>query len=275
MHTLTATTTTTASAATGRRPSRLALVAHLARDEQRAFFRNRSRAFFSFALPLVFLVVFNAINGGHRIDERGNISYATWFVPGILAYAVIMTTFTNLATSIVVQRDQGVLKRMRTTPMPAWTFLAARIVAAAATTALMVAVTLALGTMAYGVEVRAETLPGLVVGLLAGTACFTSLGIALTTMIRNGDGAPAVVNVAILPLTFISGIWMVLDNAPAWLARLADVFPVKAFADLLQRAFDPATAGPGLFGHDLLVLAAWTAFGIVAGLRWFRWESRR
>lgn len=86
--------------------------------EQRAFWRNRTRAFFSVGLPLMFLVVFNALNGSHHIDELGGITYATWFVPGILAHGLMMATFSNLAVSITVARDTGVLKRLRGTPLP-------------------------------------------------------------------------------------------------------------------------------------------------------------
>ena len=250
----------------------LGLVLRQVRFEQRAFWRNRTRAFFSVAFALVFLVVFNAINGGHRIDELGGISYATWFVPGILAYGLIMATFQNLATSTAIARDAGVLKRLRGTPLPAWAFLAGRILATLVTAAILVAATLALGVFAYGVEIRTATLPGLVLTLVLGSACFTSLGLAVTTIIPNAEAAPAITNVLILPLTFISGIWMVLAHAPAWLSTTARIFPVRALAHGLQTAFDPATPGHGVVGGDLLVLGAWTLAAVAVSLRWFRWE---
>jgi ABC-2 type transport system permease protein len=243
--------------------------------EQRAFWRNRSRAFFSVAFPLVFLVVFNAINGGDHIQELGGISYATWFVPGILAYGIIMATFTNLAVSMAISRDSGVLKRLRGTPLPTWVFMGARIVSTLVTALVLTVVTLALGVFAYDVDIRTSTLLGLVLTLVVGSVCFTTLGLAISTVIPNADAAPAITNVTILPLTFISGIWMVLAGAPSWLTTLAKVFPVRALAHGLQHAFDPATTGAGVVGTDLMVLGIWIVVGLVVIARRFRWESAR
>lgn len=159
--------------------------------------------------------------------------------------------------------------------MPPWAYLAARVLGAVVTTSILVAATLGLGVVAYGVDVRTATLPGLLAGLVLGTVCFTSLGIAVTSVIRNADTAPAVVNVLILPLTFVSGIWMTLEGAPSWLTTVAGWFPVRALAHQLQTAFHPGTAGPGLVGRDLAVLAAWTVVGALVAARRFRWESAR
>jgi ABC-2 type transport system permease protein len=243
--------------------------------EQRAFWRNRSRAFFSVAFPLVFLVVFNAINGGHHIEELGGISYSTWFVPGILAYGIIMATFTNLAVSTTISRDSGILKRLRGTPLPTWAFMGARIASTLVTAVVLVAVTLALGVFAYDVDIRTSTLLGLVLTLVLGSVCFTALGLAISTVIPNADAAPAITNLVILPLTFISGIWMVLSGAPGWLTTLAKVFPVRALAHGLQFAFDPATTGSGVVGDDLAVLGIWIVVALVVIARRFRWESTR
>lgn len=255
--------------------SDLRLVAHQIRFEQRAFWRNRSRAFFSVGFPLLFLVVFNAMNGSHHIAEMGNISYATWFVPGILAYGLIMATFTNLAVSTAIARDNGILKRIRGTALPAWAFIAGRIGSTLVTSSVLVAATLGLGVFTYDVQIRSTTLLGLVLTLVFGSVCFTTLGLAATAMIPNADAAPAIVNLLILPLTFISGIWMVLTDAPGWLDTTAKIFPVRALAHGLQYAFHPATVGTGVVGIDLMILAIWTVVGLRICQRWFRWESRR
>lgn len=255
--------------------SDLRLVATQIGFEQRAFWRNRTRAFFSVVFPLVFLVVFNAINGSHHISELGGISYSTWFVPGILAYGLIMATFTNLATSVAVSRDAGILKRIKGTPLPRWVFMAGRIGSTLVTAAVLVGATLLLGSLAYDVQIRTSTLPALIVTVAVGSICFTTLGLAATTVIPNADAAPAVLNILVLPLTFISGIWMVLSGAPGWLDLTAKIFPVRPLAHSLQHAFHPATTGAGFVWSDLAVLAAWTLGGLVVCLRWFRWESRR
>ncbi len=242
--------------------------------EQLAFWRNRSRAFFSIAFPLVFLVVFNAINGNHTIEEMGDIAYATWFVPGILAYGLIMATFTNLATSIAVSRDAGVLKRIQGTPLPNWVYMAGCIGSTLITAVVLVAATLALGAFAYDVEVRIATLPALSVVIVLGSICFTILGLAATTIVPNADAAPAILNLLVLPLTFISGIWMVIEGAPAWLSTTAKLFPVRPLAHSLQVAFHPATQGSGFVGSDLVTLALWSVAGMVVCLKWFRWEAK-
>ncbi len=243
--------------------------------EQRSFWRNRARAFFAFALPLMFLVIFASLNKGNRIDSRGGIAADLFVVPGLLAYGVIMATFTNLATELAASRELGVLKRMRGTPLPRWAFLGGRIGSAVLTAAAVIAVTLAVARLAYSVPVRAETLPGLVLALVVGTACFSALGIGVNRLIPNGDAAPAVANGLILPLTFISGVWGDFGGLPTWLHRIAQVFPIEHLANSLQVAFDPRTAGPGIVWGDVLALAAWGAVGVVAGVRYLQREKLR
>lgn len=241
--------------------------------EHRSFWRNRSRAFFSFVLPLMLLVIFGSLSNGQRVAERGSIPYTTVFVPGILAYGIITATFSNLAASLTLLRDQGVLKRMRGTPLPAWAYLAGRIGSSTLAMFELVAVTLAVGWAAFGTVVRASTLPGLGLALLAGMVCFTALGVAVTAIIPNADAAQPITAALVLPLTFISGIFFVSEREPRWLVHVAAVFPVKALADALQFAFDPRHSGVGIAGHDLIVLALWAAAG-VASMRFFRWEPR-
>jgi ABC-2 type transport system permease protein len=248
----------------------LALAAWQVRYEQRASWRNRARAFFAFLMPIMFLVVFASIFGNSTISSREGIPYNDFFVPGILAYGIIATTFFNIAISTAILRDQGVLKRMQGTPLPRWAYVAGRIGSAGVTTLAITVLTLAIGRVGYGVHVRGATVPGFLVALVLGTACFTTLGIGIVGFIRNADAAPAVLNVAILPLTFISGIWFSTDNQPAWLRHVAEVFPVHALADALQYAFNPHTTGSGIKGADAGTLAIWLAVGVVLMLRFLR-----
>jgi ABC-2 type transport system permease protein len=248
----------------------LGLALWQARYELRAFARNRGRGLFTFAFPLMFLVIFASLNQGVQISKRGNISYNDFFVPGILAYAVISTTFVNIAISTAILRDEGVLKRMQGTPLPRWAYVAGRIGSTVVIVFLMSAVTLALGNIAYGVTIRGDTLPAVLVALLLGTAAFTTLGIGIVRFIPNAEAAPAVVNLAILPLTFISGIWFVTDGMPKWLLDIAKIFPVRALADSLQYAFDPRTTGGGFKADDLRTLAIWVVVGTVLMIRFLR-----
>jgi ABC-2 type transport system permease protein len=248
----------------------LGLVAWQVRYEQRAYWRNRGRGIFTFVFPLMFLVIFGSLDKAAHISSRGGIPYDTFFVPGILAYGVIATTFVNMAISTAILRDKGVLKRMQGTPLPRWAYVAARIGSTLVIVLLMTAITLTLGVAAYGVHIRVATLPGLVATLVLGTAAFTALGIGITRFIPNAEAAPVVVNLVILPLTFISSIWFPSDGMPKALVDIAKIFPIRALADGLQYAFDPRTVGSGLNGQDLRTLAIWTAVGIFMMLRFLR-----
>jgi ABC-2 type transport system permease protein len=248
----------------------LGLVSWQIRYEQRAYWRNRGRGIFTFAFPLMFLVIFGSLDKGAHISTRGGIPYDTFFVPGILAYGVIATTFVNMAISTAILRDQGVLKRMQGTPLPRWAYVAARIGSTLAIVMLMTVITLALGVVAYGVHVRGSTVPALLLTLALGTAAFTPLGIGITRFIPNAEAAPVVVNLVILPLTFISSIWFPTDGMPTALIDIAKLFPIRALADGLQHVFDPRTVGVGWSGQDLGTLAIWTVLGVFLMLRFLR-----
>ncbi len=248
----------------------LSLVVWQVRYELRAFVRNRGRGLFTFFFPLMFLVIFASIFRHQHIAGRGGISYDDYFVPGILAYAVISTTYVNMAINTSVLRDEGILKRMQGTPLPRWAYIAGRLGATIVIVIAMCAVTIGLGAAVYGVHVRGATLPAVIVALLLGTAAFTTLGIGIVRFIPNAESAPAIVNFSILPLTFISGIWFVTDGMPGWLSTVAKIFPVRALADALQHAFDPLTTGSGFKGSDLLNLLIWTAVGLYLMIRFLR-----
>ncbi|MBV8953431.1 MAG: ABC transporter permease [Solirubrobacterales bacterium] len=248
----------------------LGLVGWQIRYEQRAYWRNRGRAIFSFVFPLMFLVIFASINTGTRLASRQGLPYNDFFVPGILAYGVIATTYVNMAIGTAILRDEGILKRMQGTPLPRWAYVAARIGSTVTIVFVMTALTLGLGAAAYGVHVRASTLPGLLMTLILGTTAFTTLGIGVTRFIPNAEAAPVFVNLSVLPLTFISSIWFPADNMPQALKTIAGIFPIRPLAEGLQYAFDPRTTGAGLRGRDLIALAIWSLIGISLMLRFLR-----
>jgi ABC-2 type transport system permease protein len=248
----------------------LGLVAWQIRYEQRAFWRNRGRGIFTFVFPLMFLVIFASLDKSAHIKELGGISYDTFFVPGILAYGVITTTYVNMAMSTAILRDQGILKRMQGTPLPRWAYIAARIGSTVGLVLAMTAITLALGALAYGVHIRASTLPGLIGTLVLGTAAFTTLGIGVARFIPNAEAGPVIVNLTVLPLTFISSIWFPPTAMPKTVNDIAKVFPIRPLADGLERAFNPFTTGVGFSGQDLRTLAIWTVVGIFLMVRFLR-----
>jgi ABC-2 type transport system permease protein len=253
----------------------LAIATRQLRFEQRAFWRNPAGAVFTFAFPLLFLVIFSTLNSGQRIAERGNITFVTFFVPGIVAFGLISACYTNLAIRMTMSRDLGILKRVRGTPVPTWAYLGGQVGSSIAITFVLLFVTVGLGVVAFGVDFRTSTVPGLVVTLALGAACFCALGLAVSGLCPNADAAPAIVNFSVFPLLFVSGIFFPLDNAPRWLTTVAKAFPIERLADGLQYAFDPRTPGPGFDRADLVALAAWTVAGALLALRLFRWDPAK
>jgi ABC-2 type transport system permease protein len=171
-------------------------------------------------------------------------------------------------------RDTGVLKRLQGTPLPTGVMLGGRIGSALIVAAVVSVLSLTCGALFFGVDVHAATLPGLVLALATGTACFTALGIGIVRVIPNADAAPAVVNGLLIPLTFISGVWGPTAGEPAWLLHIAQVFPVEHLAHWLRSCIDPRTAGPGIDGNDLMLLAVWTFAGARLTQRFLRATMR-
>ncbi|HVM12249.1 MAG TPA: ABC transporter permease [Actinomycetota bacterium] len=246
------------------------------RYEHRAFRRNPASAVFTFAFPLMFLVIFNLIFGNLEIRVAGGTTTAsTFYVPAIAAFSIITTCFTNLAMRLTFDRDQGRLKRIRGTPLSTGAFLAGKILHVIALAIVLVAIVTLFGMIFYGVRAPTGSLPAVLVTLAVGAAAFCALGIAITAAIPNADAAPAVVNATILPLLFVSDVFIRLDQAPPWLRTLGDLFPVKHLSQALQTAYDPFLSGPGFEWGHLGAIAAWGAAGLVVALRTFSWEPRR
>jgi ABC-2 type transport system permease protein len=251
------------------------LLLHQFRYDQKTFWRDPTAVFFTVALPLIFLVIFVSIFGNNPIEVDGRmVKGATYYVPGILALAVISATFFNLAISVTTLRERGVLKRVRSTPLPPWVFMAGRILTVTVVTLLLVVVVTVIGRLVYGVELPTSTLPGLLATVVLGTAAFAALGFALTAVIPTESAAPAITNAVVLPLYFFSGIFIPNEDIPAGMRFIGDLFPVKHLFEGLLTAFNPATEGAGLEPVHLAVLAAWGLVGLLVAVRSFRWAPR-
>ena len=245
--------------------SGLALAVRQARYENRAFWRNPPAAFFTFAFPLLFMVIFNVIFG----EEA-----AQFFTPAIIVFAVVTATFTNLAMNITFARDTGVLKRIRGTPLPAWAYLAGRIGHAIAVTMLLVVIVMAAGNFLYDVPVPWDAVPALLLLLAVSAAAFSALGLALAGVMPNADASPAIVNAIVLPVLFISNVFLQMENAPDWLNTVSFLLPVRHVADALHELY-ASGADAGIPWTELGVIGLWGVFGVVVALRFFSWEPRR
>ncbi len=244
------------------------------RADLKVFVRNPAALFFTAILPVIFLTLFVAIFGNERAEEFGNIRVATLQVPAFIALAVVSASFVGLAIGLTGLREDGVLKRVRGTPAAPWLVFAGRIGTAYVSALAVTAILCAIGAVAFGVSIPTRTLPGLLVTLLVGAGAFCALGIAMTRLIPSEEAAPAITNAVVLPLYFVSGVFVPVSELPDVLRTIAGIFPVKAFVDALTVAFDPATTGVGFAGGDLLVLAAWGAAGLLLAVRTFGWTPR-
>lgn len=242
------------------------------RYENRAFWRNPAAAFFTFAFPLLFMVIFNVLFGG--TDAPRGMRPADFFTPAISVFAVVTATFTNLAMTVSIARDDGVLKRVRGTPLPIWAWIFGRVVHAVFIAGLLVALITAFGSLVYDVAFPWERLGWLALTLAVAAAVFCVLGLAMTIFIPNADAAPAIVNAVVLPLFFISNVFIRMDAAPGWIDALSHLFPVRHFADALLAiwGFVPGQV-PDL--DALAVMAGWGVAGTLLVLLKFRWEPRR
>lgn len=245
--------------------SDLALAARQVRYENRAFWRNPPAAFFTFVFPLVFMVVFNVLFGEGA---------ARFFTPAIIVFAVVTATFTNLAMTVAIARDEGILKRVRGTPLPAWAYFAGRIGHAVLIAFLLVVIVAAFGAVLYGVDVPWGALPAMLLVLVVSAATFSALGMAVAGFMPNADAAPAIVNAIVLPVLFVSNVFIDMSNAPAWLDTLSHLFPVRHFADAMLGLYREGAAAvwPWL---EIGVIVAWGAIGVLVALRFFSWEPRR
>jgi len=244
----------------------LALTWRQYRLERRMFWRNPSAAFFNFVLPLLFLGLFGAIFAGSQTD-------LDVIVPGIAGMSVMTTTFVALAMNMVYLREQGVLKRLRGTPLPSGAYLGGLAAHAITNTAIQLSIVIAAGALLFGVGLPENWLM-LGVFVAAGVVCLGSLGVALSHAIPNFDSAPAYVNAIFLPVIVISGVFYDAENAPAFMRDLAQVLPLTHLIDGLSAAL---VTGAPFADHlsDLAVVLAWAALGAVLAVRGFSWEARR
>ena len=248
----------------------VALVLHQAQYDVRGFLRNRQARFFTLVLPLLFLVIFVGVFGNDLVGPK-QVKAATYYVPGISALAVIAASFVNLVITIVVLREGGILKRRRATPVPALSLIVARTLMAIGISLTSMAVLMLLGRFAYGVHLPTRALPGVLITAVVGSISFCLLAYAFSTAIANEDAAQPMVQAVMLPLYFISGVFIAPTEIPPWLHHVAEVFPVEHLASGLHHAFDPAVTGIGIVWSDLGVLALWGAVGLVVALRRFSW----
>jgi ABC-2 type transport system permease protein len=255
----------------------LRMTLHQFRFDALAFLRNRQSQFFTLVLPVLFLVIFASVFGGHHSVKvpGGRLKTSVSYVPGIITLGIIAASFINLVISVTAQRESGILKRRRATPVPAAVIIAGRALTAVVAAFVITGVLLAIGWAAYGASVPGRTGPALLVTVAIGALSFCCLGYALTSFIHDEDAAQPATQALVLPLYFISGVFVAATALPHWLVDIADVFPVRHLAAALLTAYNPHTTGAGFAATDLLIVAAWGIGGLLIALLKFSWVPQR
>ncbi|MET0145455.1 MAG: ABC transporter permease [Ilumatobacteraceae bacterium] len=242
----------------------------------RTFCRTPIAVFFTIALPLIMLVLFNALFGDSTVDTgSGSWPLSQFYVAGLAAFTAVSATFTNLANTVPIRRDEGVLKRWRGTPLPAWTYLAGLIGSTIVLALAGVITMLALGVVAYDLEIEAVKVPAMILTFLVGVASFAALGMAVAGLCPSASAASAVANAIVLPMAFVSDVFIAIEDPPAWLDTIGDVLPLKPFVQSFQDTLNPAVDAPAFRWGAMARVATWGVIGLVVALRWFRWEPSR
>jgi len=255
------------------RPSSLSLLVSQTQYQNRIFFRNPMAAFFTLFFPLMIFVVFSLVFGNQEIDYLG-ITMAQYYAPAMAVFAAVSATYTNLAVTTAYQRDQGILKRVRGTPLPAAVYMGGKIISAIFVATIAVIIMMTIGTAFYGVQIYAATLPAAIVTFIIGVASFAALGMLIAAVVSSGEAATAVTNATLLPLAFFSGVFIVpTEDAPAWLDTVANIFPLKHFAEPFIAAFNPLTEGSGWDWVSLGYMALWGVVAVFLAIRYFKWET--
>jgi ABC-2 type transport system permease protein len=236
--------------------------------EQRSFWRSAEYALFTFALPLALLLLIGSTTATGDLPGT-NVDRHMIFVPSMIAFGVIVAAYVNLGAKLATLRHDGVLKRIRTTPLPAGAYLCGVLGSTAATTLAITACVMALGAAAFGAVPRASGLPEIAGGLVLGVACFGSLGLALSAVAGSAESAAPIANASYLPLAIVSGIFATALRLPHWLSVAVGLFPVRALAQVLQQGYTPVAHAPPT---DWLVLLAWTAAACAFTAWRFRWQ---
>jgi ABC-2 type transport system permease protein len=243
----------------------VALAWHQYRLERRMFWRNPTAAFFNFLLPLLFLALFGAIFAG----DQKNLDV---LIPGIAGMSIMATTFSSLTMNLTFLREQGVLKRMKGTPLPEGSYLLGIFGNAVANAIIQLTLVIVAGDLIFGTGWPKDWIE-LVVYVTAGVVCLAALGVAWSHVIPNYDAAAAYSNIVFLPVIFISGVFYDVDNAPQFLLHIAQVLPLVHIIDGLSGALvSGRSLGDNASG--LCVVCIWALIGLFFAVRGFRWESR-
>jgi ABC-2 type transport system permease protein len=241
----------------------------------RSLLRTPRGSFFTFIFPLIFLLIFDAANQGSKITVTGgDVDFVQFYTPGIAVFAVAISCYQGLIILVANLRDQGILKRVRGTPLPPWIYITSLLSSAILAGVMSVVLMFVVAVPAFGVHVYPKLLPAAAVTLLLGGAAISALGLAVSCFVDRPESAQPIASLTFFPILFVSGVFYPLETAPDWLQTVAHIFPLSHLAQGFEACFSPHTTGYGFSAQHLAVLAAWWLGATVVAVRNFRWEKR-
>ncbi len=253
-------------------PSPLGLVGAQFQHTQAILWRDLSSVFFAVAFPVILVAVIPTVNGGGDREMPTGQPLGTFFAATMAIYGAAVTAYVNMPQGLAEDRERGVLKRMRATPLPTWALLSGRILGALVVSLLTLAGIVILAAVMYRPPVPPGWPAGVITFVVA-TVCFAVVGLAVATLVRTAQAGVGVALGTLLPLSFISDIFVVGVTFPAWLDTIAWIFPLRHASRAMTDVTVPGAGAWDLAWQHLGVMLAWTAVGaLVIALR-FRWES--
>jgi ABC-2 type transport system permease protein len=259
------------SAAPRSRPAPL-LAARQVRYQLLLLARSPFGIFLTLVVPLLLLVSLNLIIPSNAAIAWGPGHYAQFLTPAISAFCLLSACYVTTITSVVLAREDGILKRLRGTPLPAWTYLAGRGGTAALTAIVSAGLIIAVGVVFFHVTIIWRAFGYFAAAAGLGIACFFLLGVAVTTLIPRSDTALPVAFGTMLPLAFISNVFFSAAHAPPWLNHVASAFPVAPVARAMEAGFNPATRSWPMPGTGLAAVLGWSLAAAAVIALAFRWE---
>ena len=209
------------------------LFIHELRTEQLLFWRNREAAFFTFFLPVIFFLIFGVVYGNDHITQEHNVRAAAFLEAGMIGYGVAATVFRRSRDHAGRTARVGVLKRIRSTPLPAMAYLLAVLASTFVVFLIEAVLIVAIGRVLFSVAVP-DRLLSLLVVLLLGALCFAAMGLGITGLVRSSEGSSAVINAVYLPMAIISGTFFTPKGYPTFLRVISDILPLTHFTQLTR-----------------------------------------
>lgn len=255
-------------------PSSIQLLLGQVRHQLLTFWRTPVALFFTLLLPLIMLLLFNSLFGDQTVTiEGGEWPVRQFYTGGLAAFTAVSATYTNLANTVPIRREEGVLKRWRSTPVPTGVYIGGFVGSAIVLAFVGAVFMLAIGALFYDLEIDAAKMPAALASFVIGVGAFAALGMAVAALVPNASSAAAVANATILPLAFVSNVFIVTgDDAPGWMTALGDFFPLKPFVENIQDAFNPFIEAPAFDWYRNFYVALWGVAGLIVAIKFFKWE---